>query len=185
MHTPSRKRQSPETSRSQSSRRLTSLSWPLASADARTLVVYVFSDTDSGEKSCSCMRACEHASTEIGVLNVKGDVFCAEYAANLRFFISQGMSENDGCEYIIVVQHVRSFVTLSYGTSQGHMAHLWSHALQHNLLSVFQNVSRNAAEGHSDILLQANATCSPLKVFHTIPAHQPSLPKPHKMGAIS
>ena len=30
----------------------------------------------------------------------------AEYAANLRYFIKEGMAENDGCEYVIVVQHV-------------------------------------------------------------------------------
>ena len=41
---------------------------------ANTLVLYVFSNTD------------------------------AEYEANLRFFLKHGVSADDGCDYIVVIQ---------------------------------------------------------------------------------
>ena len=35
----------------------------------------------------------------------------AEYERNLHYFVQHGMSEGDGCDYVIIVQEVRCILT--------------------------------------------------------------------------
>lgn len=44
----------------------------------------------------------------------------AEYLTNLEFFVREGMSEGDGCDYVIIVQEV----SVSSVVVKCHRAHL-------------------------------------------------------------